>query len=255
MHELASNGYSVVSMEYPYVSLLTVFPDGTVAQHNSQILPSGVSPEECDCSTRRLAEQWMGDLEHTLAVFNRMNQPGGEFDGRLDMLGIPERIGFMGHSTGGGVTIEFCARDSRCKAGLGLDTWMGPVSSQTRTSGVAQPFLSLFRELWPSERNSANLPNALFNTLKSHSPQAQSLVILGTDHSANLPIDFTDLPLLTPLAYQLKLKGPLEGRRVVEIINAYALAFFNQALKGIPALLLDQPTEAFPRQVCREVRY
>lgn len=236
MHELASNGYIVVSLEYPYVSLMTVFPDGTVAQHNPQILSSGGQPEESDRAAWRLAEQWMGDLEYTLAVLNRMNQPGGEFDGRLDM----QRIGLMGHSTGGGVTVEFCSRDSRCKAGLGLDTWMGPVSTQTRTGGVAQPFLFLFSELWPSERN-----NTLFNALKSHSPQAQSLVILGTDH-----FDFTDLPLLTPLAYQLKLKGPLEGRRVVEIINAYALAFLNQALKGIPAPLLEQPAEAFP-----EVRY
>ena len=42
MHELASYGYVVVSMEYPYASLLTVFPDGAVAQHNPQTLPSGV---------------------------------------------------------------------------------------------------------------------------------------------------------------------------------------------------------------------
>ena len=94
--------------------------------------------------------------------------------------------------------------------------------------------------MWPSEKN-----QTLFGELKAHSAQAQSLVILGTDH-----YDFTDLPLLTPLAAQMKLKGPLEGKRVLEIINAYTRAFFDQALKGIPAPLLDQPSTEFP-----EVRY
>lgn len=232
MHELASQGYVVVSLEYPYASLLTVFPDGSVAQHNPQILPEGVPEEEYDRAAQHLVDQWAADLAFTLDTLEQMNQPGGKLAGSLDM----QRFGVFGHSTGGGATVEFCFRDSRCKAGLGLDTWMTPVTPQTRNLGVLQPFLFLFSELWPSEKN-----QVLFSELAAHSPQAQTRVILGTDH-----YDFTDLPLLTPLAYQLKLKGPLEGKRVVEIINAYALAFFNQALKGIPSPLLDGTSERFP---------
>jgi predicted dienelactone hydrolase len=232
MHELASYGYVVAALEYPYASILTVFPDGTVAKHNPQILPSGVSDEEYQRAAQRLVDQWTNDLTFALNTLESMNLPGGEFAGRLDL----QRVGIFGHSTGGGATVEFCYRDLRCKAGLGLDTWMTPVSPQTRTGGVSQPFLFLFSELWSTETN-----KALFTELQLHSPQAQSLTIQGTAH-----LDFTDLPLLTPLAAQLKLKGPLEGHRVLKIINTDARAFFDQTLKGIPSPLLEKPSEEFP---------
>jgi hypothetical protein len=58
--------------------------------------------------------------------------------------------------------------------------------------------------------------------------------ILGTRH-----FDFTDLPLLSPIAPQLGLKGPLNGQRVIEITNAYLLDFFEMALNGAHSKLLE----------------
>jgi hypothetical protein len=58
--------------------------------------------------------------------------------------------------------------------------------------------------------------------------------IKGTSH-----YDFTDLPALSPLASQMGLKGPLNGRRVIKIVNDYSLAFFDWALKGKPTTLLE----------------
>ena len=49
----------------------------------------------------------------------------------------------------------------------------------------------------------------------------------GTSH-----YDFADLPLLSPLAPQLGLKGPINGKRVTTIINDYLLSFFDMTLKG-----------------------
>ena len=232
VHELASYGYVVVAFQHPYASTLTVFPDGGLAYHNPQILPSDVPDDVYDSAAQRLVDQWAGDLAFTLATLEQMNQPGGELAGRLDL----QRLGVMGHSTGGGAAVEFCYRDPRCQAGVGLDTWMAPISPVARTRGVRQPFLFIFSELWSTDKN-----KKLSSELLSHSAAAQSLVILGTDH-----YDFTDLPLLTPLAAQLKLKGPLDGKRVLLIINTYVRAFFDQELKGIPAPLLDGPSADFP---------
>jgi hypothetical protein len=39
--------------------------------------------------------------------------------------------------------------------------------------------------------------------------------------------------LLSPLAPQLGLKGPINGKRVVKILNDYLVAYFDQELKGI----------------------
>ena len=231
-HELASYGYVVVALQHPYASALTVFPDGSLAPHDPKILPSGAPEEVYDRAAQRLVDQWAGDLAFSLATLEQMNQPDGELAGRLDL----QRLGVMGHSTGGGATVEFCYRDPRCQGGVGLDAWMAPVSPEARTRGVRQPFLFIFSELWSTDKN-----KKLSSELLSHSAAAQSLVILGTDH-----YDFTDLPLLTPLAAQLKLKGPLEGRRVLQITNTYVRAFFDQTLKGIPAPLLDGPSADFP---------
>jgi hypothetical protein len=40
--------------------------------------------------------------------------------------------------------------------------------------------------------------------------------------------------------------GPIGAERAHEIINAYALAFFDRHLKGRPAALLDGPAEEYP---------
>jgi dienelactone hydrolase len=232
MHELASFGYVVVSVEYPYASVLTVFPDGAQAPQNPEILPDGVSEEEYDRSAQRLVDQWVQDLSYVVGWLEQENQAGGVFSGRLDL----QKVGVFGHSTGGGATVEFCARDVRCRAGLGLDTWMTPVSPAARQGGLEQPFLFLFSEMWPSAKN-----DRLFAELTANSKQAWRMTILGTDH-----YDFSDLPLLTPLAAQMGLKGPLEGQRVLQIISDYARTFFDQTLLGIPSTLLSGPNPAYP---------
>ena len=54
-----------------------------------------------------------------------------------------------------------------------------------------------------------------------------SLTIAGTRH-----YDFSDLPLLSPLSPWLGLKGPIDGRRVLEIVSQFSVAFFDAHLKG-----------------------
>ena len=67
------------------------------------------------------------------------------------------------------------------------------------------------------------------------------VTIIGTRH-----YDFTDLPLLSPLAPQLGIKGPINGKRVVKILNAYLIAYFDQELKGMPSPLPFGPSEEYP---------
>jgi predicted dienelactone hydrolase len=239
MQELASHGYVVVGVEHTYGAVVTVFPDGRAVYNNPEALPDGVPEAEYDAAARRLVQQWIGDMAFvldTLEAWNRMD-PLGRFTGLLDGA----RVGVLGHSTGGGAAVEFCAKDVRCDAGLGMDVWMTPVSEATLNGGVQQPFLFLFSEMWPTAKN-----QALFDRLRRQSnPADLAATILGTDH-----YDFSDLPALSPLAPQLGLKGPIPGVRVQRIINAYSLAFFDQALKDTPAMLMASPSPAYP-----EVRF
>ena len=239
MQELASHGYVVVGMEHTYGAVVTVFADGQVAANNPAALPDGVPDAEYEAAARRLVQQWIGDMAFTLDTLETWNRadPEGRFEEMLSLTSI----GVLGHSTGGAAAIEFCANDPRCSGGVAMDAWMTPVTEETLARGLTKPFLFLFSELWPTEKN-----QALFDRLQQHSNSGDQVVtILGADH-----YDFSDLPALTPLAPQLGLKGPIQGARVQTIVNAYSLAFFNQLLNGQATTLLDGPSAAYP-----EVRF
>jgi len=232
--KLASRGYVVVAIQHTYGAVVTAFPDGEVAYNNPSALPSGAPDEEYDKAAHLLADQWAGDISFTLEVLgNMVMDVRGSFWGAFDF----NRIGVYGHSTGGGAAIQFCGTDPRCKAVLAMDPFMTPVSEQVLESGVSQPAFFLFSQRWIDDVDSKN--NLLFNRFYSHLDQTTRVIgIQGTTH-----YDFTDLPMLSPVAPQLGLKGPLNGKRVTEIVDSYLISFFELNLKNQPADLFDGPSK------------
>ena len=83
----------------------------------------------------------------------------------------------------------------------------------------------MFSQHWADDVDSRN--NELFNRFYPHVKQPFGVVSIdGTGH-----YDFSDLPLLSPLAPQLGLKGPINGRLVTTIIKDYLLSFFENHLE------------------------
>jgi hypothetical protein len=70
---------------------------------------------------------------------------------------------------------------------------------------------------------------------------AYRITIRGTTH-----FDFTDLSLYSPVFKYTKAFGPIDGYRMVKIMNAYTLAFFDEYLKGEMSPLLDGPSPDYP---------
>lgn len=237
MEALASQGYVVAAIDHTYGAQIVIFPDGRVVKNNPRALPTNDPPEIFEPAADLLVDQWANDIGFvldTLAAGNA-NTSLEQLAGRLDL----SRVGVSGHSTGGGAAVEFCGRDTRCKAGLGLDAYLTPVSDTVLQNGVSQPFLFLFSERWPNEKN-----NRLFARLFPASPQAQEITILGTAH-----YDFSDLPMLSPLAPYMGLKGPLNAARALQITSDFAVAFFEGALRGTPAEILQGASPAYPEAV------
>jgi predicted dienelactone hydrolase len=235
--ELASHGYVVVGMQHTYGAIVTVFPDGTIAPNNPAALPEGVSDEEYLVAARRLVGQWAGDISFALDYVAQQNADSSSaFYSALDL----DLIGVYGHSTGGGAAIQFCGTDARCKAVLGMDPFMTPVSAQVLDGGVSQPAFFMFSEVWHSNAESKN--NLLFNRFFPHVTQSKGVVfVTGTRH-----YDFSDMPMLSPIAPQLGLKGPINGGEMSKIANAYLLQFFDLALRGKPSGLFNGPVPQFP---------
>ncbi len=235
MEELASHGCVVAAVEHTYGAVTTVFPDGRVARNNPDALPRDLSEEAFAEAANRLLRQWAGDLSFALDYLTGLNEfdPDGRFTDQLDL----DRVGALGHSTGGGATVEFCGRDARCKAGLAMDAFLLPVSESIIEDGVAQPFLFMFSETWTVGDNAQRFER-LFQGLPN---TAYRMTIAGTAH-----YDFTDLPMFSPLASAIGLKGPLEGSRVLRIINDYTRSFFDAQFAGRSGALLQGPSPDYP---------
>jgi len=228
--ELASHGYVVAATQHTYGAVVTVFPDGEITYNNPDALPGGVPEAEYDLAARTLAKQWAGDISFSLDFLAGENEdPTSPFFSVLDM----NSVGIYGHSTGAGAAIQFCGTDTRCKAVLGMDPFMTPVSEQVLENGLSQPAFFMFSQGWVDDVDSKN--NRLFKQFYGNlDPSTRVIGIRGTKH-----YDFSDLPMLSPIAPQLGLKGPLNGKRVTEINNAYLIAFFESTLKGKPTELFD----------------
>ena len=227
--ELASHGYVVVGVQHTFGAVVTVFDDGTIAKNNPNALPSGAPDDEYDVAAQLLGDQWAGDLGYALDFLtDENNNAESPFYNALDL----SRVGVYGHSTGGGAAIQFCGTDPRCKALLGMDPFMRPVSHQVFEDGIAQPSFFMFSQIWHDDVGSRN--NKLFKPFFANSTEPYGAVYIeGTAH-----YDFSDLPLLSPLAPQLGLKGPINGVRVTAIVDDYLLSFFDITLN-------DQGTDLF----------
>jgi hypothetical protein len=230
--QLASHGYIVIGIQHTYGALITVFPDGAIARNNPSALPEGEPTEEYEAAAHILSHQWADDMGFTLDFLQFQNDDSNSpFHSLLDL----SRVGVYGHSTGGGAAIEFCGTDRRCTALLGMDPFVRPVSYEVIEKGVSQPSFFMFSQKWADDVDSRN--NELFNQFIPHVAHSIGVIsINGTSH-----YDFTDLPLLSPLAPQLGLKGPINGKRVTTIVNDYLLAFFDLTLS-------QQRTDLFSKQ-------
>ena len=232
---LASHGYIAVAVDHTYGAMLTVFPDGRVALNNPAALPPELPQDAYQRGIQTLEATYAADLRFVLDQLALVNSGAipSPMAGRLDLT----RTGLYGHSTGGGAVVLACSQDKRCRAGLGMDAWLEPVPAAVIAQGPAQPFLFMRSQVWATAKNDALL-DTLYGAARS---DAYRLTIRGTKH-----YDFTMLPLLTPLAPVLGLKGPIDGQRGMAIITDYLLAFFDHSLKGQARPLLDGPAATYP---------
>ena len=218
---LASRGYIAVAVDHTYGAMVTVFADGHVALNNPAALPADAPEEAFQQATETLVATYAADLRYVLDQLALVSSGAiaRPLAGRLDL----GRVGVYGHSTGGGATVLLCAADPRCQAALGMDPWLGPVPRPVISAGLRQPYLAIMSEDWSSPANDALLDTLLATGSRDN----EKMTIAGTNH-----YDFTLLPLLSPLAPALGLKGPIDGARGMQIITDSLVAFFDQHLKG-----------------------
>ena len=227
----------VIAINHTYGAVLSVLPDGRKLPTDQNALPYGVSDEEYATASLLLVRQWAGDIGFVLDEISALDQGNWFLADKLDL----SSVGVFGHSTGAGAAVDFCLLDDRCQAALAMDLWSEPLSPDILAQSLSQPALIMHSENWDSldtpERN-----YGLIGTLvEQASNEVVEITIQGTKH-----YDFSSLPLLSPLAENLGLKGPINGELVLEIINAESVAFFDYYLRGDEKISLEEISRRYP---------
>jgi predicted dienelactone hydrolase len=241
VEELVSHGYIVAAIDQPYTAAMVVFPDGRQLAYDPRWNPPHSALMD------RLMPYIARDVSFTLDQLAALNQadPNGILTGRLDL----QRVGLVGHSLGAIDGGQACLMDPHLRACLLEDGFM---PDDVVRAGLQQPTMFITRDAATMrlERQEAGgwAEKDIHETLSTMRTVYESLP--GDGYYVQVPgmfhLDMTDAPSMTPLASRLRLSGPIGGQRAHLIINAYSVAFFDRELRGLPAPLLDGPTERYP---------
>ena len=244
--ELASHGYVVVAINHTYDSLINILPDGRVIS-SSPIFQAANEPEFIELigqSATIRAEDAQFVLDE-LEKIDAGNDPTGLFVQKLDL----DRVGVYGHSLGGLTAAKALSIDSRFQAGINLD---GGLYGDVVDASLSQPFMFVNAEAFgtgnssdPEIRQLNQLQQSFVNNLQN---DGYEVTILGAEH-----LDFTDLPLLTPILVNSGIElgdlgefGSIAPEQAAQIINDYTVAFFEQHLNQEESPLLTSTSSPYP---------
>ena len=265
VEHLVSQGFIVVAIDQPGAAAVVTYPNQsqTVGLASTQfhalvspsylpsakgappkgaLLPNGQTLQDSSIIPY-LTQDVMFTLDR-LAALNR-SDPNRILTGRLDL----QRVGAFGVSLGGIVVGESCRVDTRLRACLIMDA---PVPLDVVNAGLDQPSMFITRsavDMRLERQQSDGWPEAEIEAHQTSMRAAyQSLSGWGyfVRVSGMFHLNFTDMPLWSPLGAQLGLAGPIDGQRAHRIVNAYSLAFFERHLLNQPLNWLDGSEGRFP---------
>jgi hypothetical protein len=206
IEDIVSHGFIIVSINHPYISGITVFPDDRIIYVSRDLIG--------DIGIRSV----VGDVKFTLDIIVEMNNSDPNFKGCFDL----SKVGMYGHSFGGAATSICCYEDDRFLCGLTLD---GVFYIDQIPDGLDKPFCLM---LAGNRFNDKNVQE-VWNQLNSDGYKVE---IIGSTHYG-----FTDVgvllnhlvPLIPPNILGF---GTIEPKRHVNITRTFELVFFEVYLKG-----------------------
>ena len=214
--EIASHGFTVITMDHPYDTDIVEFPNGDVVFGGRVVPPANLT--EPSPSLDYGLEVRAQDASFVL------NRLGVSVDGG-------EKAVIFGHSFGGAASATALLRDKRFRAGMNIDGAMfGPVLNSTLgTRSCPQAFA-----LWGSDGHSsstdpswASFWTSLNNS--AHVDYKKEFSVAGSAHGSywdlNILVDVAGIR--EELSETAKLLiGPIAGKRVWEIMGRYVPAYF-----------------------------
>jgi dienelactone hydrolase len=220
MEELASNGYIVFSISHSYEAAVTSFPDGSVIYE---------ATEEMYANLENSLHIWANDttfLVDQLEIADNPDIPSLLWDG-MDLT----TIGVFGHSFGGTTAEQVILEDARFDAAISFDS---PHGGSSLTMNMTKPLMMLFGP----DYGNPEMNDTIFNRAEG---TCYGFFVNGTRH-----YNFVDVNIWSPVLRSFGLLGSIDGYRMLDLLNDYVLAFFDEHLRGIISTLLDGPSLDYP---------
>jgi dienelactone hydrolase len=233
LENLASHGYVVVGIVPTDLAPVVAFSDGRIVKRSAGgEIPDEASPTILDPMIDHLVEVSAADVRFVLDRLQAANaQSSGQFATRLDL----GHVAIVGHSLGGATAIEVCRTDPRCGAAIDVDgTPVGPSVS----SGVGRPLLIL---RYGRPDNSDEDQKLSMVVARSTGPRYH-LAIVGAAHLNGSD----DALLFEPIFHMVGVLGSIDGRRGLDLTNAYLVAFLDEYLQGNSTPLLSSASPRYP---------
>ncbi|MFJ9774446.1 alpha/beta hydrolase family protein [Kitasatospora sp. NPDC101157] len=258
VEDLASRGYTVVTVDHTYDASEVAFPDGDLA---TSVLPALMEQPGVDMGAllRKVLQTRVDDTRFVLNRLAGLRRVPGLPTGLAASLDL-DRIGMVGHSGGGSTALQTMHDDPRLKAGVDLDGQLHFPGPDGRTGvflpsvaqdGLTRPFL-LMGTQEPDSGSYHQQPG--WNALWQHSTGWHADVTLtGSRHGS-----YTDAQSLLPqLARQGAISGPdltadvgdVRPDRAVQATRSYVASFLDRWLRGHDDHLLDGPSPNFPEML------
>jgi len=227
VENLVSQGYVVIAIDHTHIAVATVIDGEPV-----YIDDGALGDPEADVAVRQQAEAAIIDTmaEDIRLVLDEAEAGADGAFGELAAAMDPTSVGLWGHGMGGAAALQVCLTDERCDAVAGQDPKVEFLPDAVLANTATKPMLFMRSDPWRDNDNDAVLRGVVARS----GTITYWVDVRGADSS-----DFLTTPVVSPIAPQLGMRGPIDANRVIVINRRFIAGFFDRFLLGTGSAALD----------------